>query len=729
MITSISPAFGLRGGTVAATIAGTSFIGATAVTFSGTGVTGVIGFGGTSTSLPITTTITAGAALGVRTVTVTAGGITSAAFSGFTVTAPPAITSISPPSAERGSVVPATIVGTNLDGVTAVTFSGTGVTYAIGTGASATNLPLTITIASDTAVGDRGLYVGAAIGTSNTITFTITSATVPVISDLTASPPGLSQAQAPLGGGAFTLTVRGQTFGSGAVVTAGTTALTTTFVSSTQLTAQVTTAVLSAAGPLGIKVTNPGAEVSNVINLNVVERADINANRSVSIGDALVCALTVGGINKPPLPNSVGDLNLSSVTNIGDCLVVALFAGRINANLATPAVTSVSPPSPSRGDALTISGFGFAPAAADNQVLLRTAGSGWTRVTPSAATPTSLTVTVPNDAVSGALQVYRLDAPMGGAEFPLTVSGTTTPLEIMTVSPFFGVLPGGNVSLTGMGFDTAATSNTVLFKSATGTTGATVTAASATGITVTVPNDAICGPVTVGVGNQITKRRSVTIAGTSCGLQLADVVGSGLPGETLVLEGAGFDVVMPANNVVKFTSAGGTVNATVVQVGGTQVQVKIPESAIPGNVNVTVGSTTSNAVTYSSPSATAPSSVDVVVNSTDAVGAYQVTIAYDKNIVQLTAANVKGGTGAGFTATPTAVNIDNLGGTVTLNAFQTGNSPAGTFTVANLVFTPVALGTTNLTLSGITLTDKSGANLPSNRISLSTGTITAVRVP
>lgn len=153
--------------------------------------------------------------------------------------------------------------------------------------------------------------------------------------------------------------------------------------------------------------------------------------------------------------------------------------------------------------------------------------------------------------------------------------------------------------LAGLGFSPTSASNTVLFKSASATTGAIVTSAATASLTVTVPNDAVCGPVNVTVGTQTTENRMVIITGTTCALQLTDILGNAAPGETLVLEGAGFDAATPANNVVKFAAAGGgTVNATVLQSGGTQIQVRVPDSAIQGNVTVTVGAATSNAIPY-----------------------------------------------------------------------------------------------------------------------------------
>jgi hypothetical protein len=84
---SISSSSGNQGSTVSATIAGTNLTGATAVSFSGSGVTATINSGASSTSLPVSITILSGAATGARTLTVTTPAGTSVPFNGFTITA------------------------------------------------------------------------------------------------------------------------------------------------------------------------------------------------------------------------------------------------------------------------------------------------------------------------------------------------------------------------------------------------------------------------------------------------------------------------------------------------------------------------------------------------------------------------------------------------------------------------------------------------------------------
>ena len=168
-ITGISPFAGTPGTVIPATITGSSLIGATAVTFSGSGVSASINAGGTATTLPITITIAGGAIHGLRNFNVTTPVGTSTAFSGFMVsdsTPRPAITSINPQKGVIGTSIPATIHGAGLTGATAVTFSGSNVTAAIGSGGTDTSLPITITIGANASLDLRTVTVSTSGGTS-----------------------------------------------------------------------------------------------------------------------------------------------------------------------------------------------------------------------------------------------------------------------------------------------------------------------------------------------------------------------------------------------------------------------------------------------------------------------------------------------------------------------------------------------------------------------------------
>ena len=420
----------------------------------------------------------------------------------------------------------------------------------------------------------------------------------PVISAVSASPPGISQTLAPLSGGAFTLTLRGQNFEAGSQVSMGGTVLATTFVSATEVTATVPAGSLLTAGTAAIKVTNPGNAISNSIDLRVVERGDVNGTRSINIGDALATAINVGGISKPAFPNTVSDINLSGGSNIGDALVLALFAANINPNMPAPAVTSVTPGPAVRGNALTINGTGFSSTASEMRVLFTTS-NGVLRIVPSTSSPATMTVTVPSNAVSGAIQIFRTDTPTGSPEFPIVVSGTDTPLILTSISPFYNLTGGSSITLAGLGFDPAPANNTVSFRAAGGTVAGNVTAASSTSLTVTVPATALCGAVAVTVGSATSNARATTvISETACPVQLVDILGGGAPGDIVVLEVTGADSGVPSNNVVKFTTASGTADALVLQSGKTALTVRIPAGAVEGNVTLTVGGQTSPPLVY-----------------------------------------------------------------------------------------------------------------------------------
>ncbi len=601
-VAGISPASANQASSFSAMINGTALFGATAMTFSGTGITASILGGGTATSLPVSINVAADAAPGIRAFTITtAAGLTR--FRGFTVVSiVPTITGISPGFVAAGTTVSTMINGTNFSGATAVTFSGTGITAAILGGGSSTNLPVTITIDSDASIGVRSFTVTTGGGISAPFDgINVLPPGSPTINELSSSVPGLSQTVAPYYGRPFELTVNGTGFMTDATLVLGSTNLQATIASSNRLTAIVPTGAVSVLGILNIHVVNPGNLVSNDVTLKVGRHGDINANGLINIGDALVEALTVGGVLRPPLPVSVGDLNLNGAANISDALTLALFAGRAIPDWPVPRVSSVSPSTVSPGGSITISGSGFATSPSDNTVLLSTS-SGMTALVPSSSSSTSLTVTLPDTATSGSLQVYRMDSPLAGREVQITVSGTPGVVGLSDVTPSYQLQPGATLVLTGVGFDATASNNTVSFKSASGTVSAQISSASTTSLTVTVPLEAVCGPVAVSTGGHSSNPRMVTIAGTACNLQLSGVVGRGAPGETLVLEGAGFDSSNPGNNIVRFTvSDGTTVAAPVLAVGTTLLHVHIPETAVQGDLIVSVGNTISNTVTYQPP--------------------------------------------------------------------------------------------------------------------------------
>jgi hypothetical protein len=118
-----------------------------------------------------------------------------------------------------------------------------------------------------------------------------------------------------------------------------------------------------------------------------------------------------------------------------------------------------------------------------------------------------------------------------------------------------------------------------------------------------------------------------------------------------------------------------------------------------------------------------PEVVDVVVSSPgSAVGAYQVSFAFDPSIVELAAADVTGGD-TPFSTPPLTININNTEGTVTLNDFKLSGAPPGTTVVARLRFTPKAAGASTLTITESVVTNVSGDTISAATITFSSSQI------
>jgi hypothetical protein len=174
-LTSIAPTSGQRGASVNVTLTGTGLTQVTAVQASGNGITVsnvVVVNDGTVTA---TFTITATAGLTARTITVSTAGFTSNTET-FTVTGA-TLASISPTSGVRGTTVPVTLTGTGLTGATAVTASGSGVACLITGTPTDTTVTANCTIAAAAGATARTVSVTTPIGTTNTVTFTVTALT------------------------------------------------------------------------------------------------------------------------------------------------------------------------------------------------------------------------------------------------------------------------------------------------------------------------------------------------------------------------------------------------------------------------------------------------------------------------------------------------------------------------------------------------------------------------
>ncbi len=169
---SVSPNTGYRGTTVAVTITGTNFGGLQSVTVSGAGVT-VSNAVATSTTITANFTITATAGLTSRNVVIVTGGGTVTATGAFTVLGP-SLTSINPTSGARATTVPVTLTGADLQGATAVTMSGAGITCTVTGTPTATTVNASCVITGTAALTARNVTVATPDGNATlTAAFTV----------------------------------------------------------------------------------------------------------------------------------------------------------------------------------------------------------------------------------------------------------------------------------------------------------------------------------------------------------------------------------------------------------------------------------------------------------------------------------------------------------------------------------------------------------------------------
>jgi trimeric autotransporter adhesin len=165
----------------------------------------------------------------------------------------PTVSSLSPTNVLAGtSSQTLTINGTNFVSSSTVTFNSSAHT---ATFVSASQLTIALTSADLTGAGKFNVVVSNPTpggGSSAAAAFTVNNP-IPIVMSI-------SPASVTVGAPAQTLTITGSGFVTGATATLGGSAVTPTFVSSTQLTVALTTAEAAAIGSYAVVVTNPAPD-------------------------------------------------------------------------------------------------------------------------------------------------------------------------------------------------------------------------------------------------------------------------------------------------------------------------------------------------------------------------------------------------------------------------------------------------------------------------------------
>jgi len=445
-ISSIAPASTVVGSAAfPLTVNGTNFTSASTVMWGSTALTTqYVSATQLTGQVPALLVASAGTA-SVTVQTPAPGGGTSNANT-FTINAlVPSISGILPATTTAGSAAfPLTVKGANFTSASTVLWGSTSLTTQYMSAAQLTaQVPasLVATEGTDSVTVQTPAPGG---GTSNANTFTI-NALVPSISSI-------APASTAMGSAAFPLTVNGANFTSASTVMWGSTALTTQYVSATQLTAQVTATLVASAGTASVTVQTPapGGGTSNASNFSIYVPALVPSVSGISPATATAGSaaftLTVNGANFTSASTVLWGTTSLTTQYVSATELTAAVPALLIASAGTDAVT-VQTPAPGGG---TSNPYTFE---------IDTAGSttpptfSTVTVTVTAGTPATYPVTLPSTATSVSVTCLNLPAyatcSYSASTGALTVNTTaSTPAGTYVVTAVFTeTLPGAASSI------------------------------------------------------------------------------------------------------------------------------------------------------------------------------------------------------------------------------------------------------------------------------------------
>jgi hypothetical protein len=262
----------------------------------------------------------------------------------------PTVASLSPSSAPAGSAsFTLTVSGTNFASLSTVHWNGSARPT---TFVSSTQLQAQITTADIAANGTVTVTVSTPTpggGTSSGLTFTVDNPSPTAAS--------LNPSSAVAGGADFTLTVTGTNFASLSTVHWNGSARPTTFVSSTQLQAQITTADIAASGTVTVTVSTPtpGGGTSSGVTFTVDNPSPTAAslNPSSAVAGGAGFTLTVTGTNFIPTSTVQWNGSTRSTTFVSSTSLQAAITTADISSVSTANVTVLNP-SPGGGTSVAL---------------------------------------------------------------------------------------------------------------------------------------------------------------------------------------------------------------------------------------------------------------------------------------------------------------------------------------------------------------------------------------
>ena len=375
-----------------------------------------------------------------------------------------------------------------------------------------------------------------------------------------------------------------------------------------------------------------------------------------------------------------------------DAQVTADAASSTSQQVATvvPVITSATDNLPAHAGSIVISGYGFDPTSGNDVVAFN---SGAITGTVTAASATSLTVTLPSDPTAGTLTAAVTTNSVASSEVQVA---TATP--VVTSSTTALAANAATLTIAGFGFDTTIGNDAVTFND--GAAGS-VSAATATSLTVTFSTKpTTSGTLTAVVTTDSAASGLPVQVGTVTPVITSSTAGLAANATSLTIAGFGFDSTV-ANDSVTFTDGSGSATGTVTSATATSLTVTFSQSpTLAGNLTAVVHADSQSSgaavqVAKVTPVVTG-STIDVPINATsltisgygfDTTIGNDAVVFNDGAVGNVTAATANSLT-VSITTAPTAVG--NLTATVTTN------SAAGSATQAATIAPVVSTNSANL---------------------------------
>lgn len=486
---------------------------------------------------------------------------------------PPSIATLSPSSATAGGEAFAlTVSGSNFTSDATVDWGSTALTT---TYVSATELTAAVPASLIASAGTVTITVTNSAGASSGSTFTINASSSSPSGSGSATITSLSPSSATVGGPAFTLTVNGANFISGALVLWGNTSLDTTFVSTSQLTAVVPANLIASAGTVAITVSLPdsttvSAPATFTVSAGTPTIASLLPASALTGGPAFT--LTVNGTNFAPgaavnwgstaltttfdSPSVVtAAVPASLIATAGTVAVTVTTSGGASAaanftvSATLPNINTLTPWSVSAGGAaftLTINGTNFTSDATVNWGSTALATTYGSAKLLTAAVPASLIASTGSTTIT----VSETAGPSAGTAFTVSAPGVPT---VASLSPSSASAGGAAFTLTVSG--TNFTSDAIVNW---GSTALTTTYASATQLTAAIPASLIAstGSTTITVAETAGTSASVPFNITPPLPAITGTVVSGAGASAMPLGGASLQLYAAGTTVAGSTGYG-----------------------------------------------------------------------------------------------------------------------------------------------------------------------------